>query len=282
MSAAPILQVEDIAVTYGQLIPALRGVSLTVPTGAIVALLGGNGAGKTTTLKAVSSLIRAERGELTSGRIAYRGDAITDADPWTLAERGLVQVLEGRRCFAHLSVEENLRLGAFVRRPGRVELEADLERTYGIFPRLKERRRTLAGYTSGGEQQMVAIGRALMARPALVLLDEPSMGLAPQVVEEIFETVAALNQDHGVSFLLAEQNAAIALRYAQTGYVLESGRVVARGYAHTLLELDTLRDAYLGSGKAAIDGLRQASRRSRGQRAISNAGTDSLSVGQHG
>ncbi|CAE6762253.1 ABC transporter ATP-binding protein [Paraburkholderia nemoris] len=260
MSAAPILQVDDIAVTYSQLIPALRGVSLTVPSGAIVALLGGNGAGKTTTLKAISNLIRAERGELTSGRIAYRGDAITDVDPWTLAERGLVQVLEGRRCFAHLSVEENLRLGAFVRRPARADLEADLERIYGTFPRLKERRKALAGYTSGGEQQMVAIGRALMARPSLVLLDEPSMGLAPQVVEEIFETVAALNRDDGVSFLLAEQNAAIALQYAQSGYVLEGGRVVAHGKAEALLELDTLRDAYLGRGQSATGSTRRGSR----------------------
>ena len=260
MSAGPILQVDDIAVTYSQLIPALRGVSLTVPSGAIVALLGGNGAGKTTTLKAISNLIRAERGELTSGRIAYRGDAITDVDPWTLAERGLVQVLEGRRCFAHLSVEQNLRLGAFVRRPARADLEADLERIYGTFPRLKERRKALAGYTSGGEQQMVAIGRALMARPSLVLLDEPSMGLAPQVVEEIFETVAALNRDDGVSFLLAEQNAAIALQYAQSGYVLEGGRVVAHGKAEALLELDTLRDAYLGRGQSATGSTRRGSR----------------------
>jgi len=260
MSAAPILQVDDIAVTYSQLIPALRGVSLTVPSGAIVALLGGNGAGKTTTLKAISNLIRAERGELTSGRIAYRGDAITDVDPWTLAERGLVQVLEGRRCFAHLSVEENLRLGAFVRRPARADLEADLERIYGTFPRLKERRKALAGYTSGGEQQMVAIGRALMARPSLVLLDEPSMGLAPQVVEEIFETVAALNRDDGVSFLLAEQNAAIALQYAESGYVLEGGRVIAHGKAEALLELDTLRDAYLGRGQSATGSTRRGSR----------------------
>ncbi|WP_120342660.1 ABC transporter ATP-binding protein [Paraburkholderia fungorum] len=263
MSAAPILQVEEIAVTYNQLIAALRGVSLTVPSGAIVALLGGNGAGKTTTLKAVSNLIRAERGELTSGRITYRGNATIDVDPWTLAERGLVQVLEGRRCFAHLSVDENLRLGAFVRSPSRADLEAELERIYGIFPRLRERRKTLAGYTSGGEQQMLAIGRALMARPALVLLDEPSMGLAPQVVEEIFETVAALNRDDGVSFLLAEQNAAIALRYAQSGYVLEGGRVVAHGKADVLLELDGLRDAYLGSGEQTAEvtgGRRRGSR----------------------
>lgn len=247
MSTGPVLQVDDIAVTYNELIPALRGVSLTVPAGAIVALLGANGAGKSTTLKAISCLLPAERGDLTSGRIAYRGDAITGAAPWTLAERGLTHVLEGRRCFPHLSVEDNLRLGAFVRRPTDADLAADLERIYGIFPRLKVRRATAAGYTSGGEQQMIAIGRALMARPALVLLDEPSMGLAPQVVEDIFEIVAGLNRDYGVSFLLAEQNAAIALRYAQTGYVLEHGRVVAHGSAQALLERDVLRDAYLGS-----------------------------------
>ena len=262
MAATPILRVDEIAVTYSQIIPALRGVSLTVPQGAIVALLGGNGAGKTTTLKAVSSLVRAERGALTGGSIAYRGETITDADPWTLAERGLVQVLEGRRCFVHLSVEENLRIGAFVRRPKRHEIDADLERIYGIFPRLKERRKTLAGYTSGGEQQMVAIGRALMARPSLVLLDEPSMGLAPQVVEEIFETVSTLNRDEGVSFLLAEQNVATALRYAQYGYVLEGGRVVAHGTATELQGLEALHEAYLGVARGP-NGKRAATRGSR-------------------
>ncbi|SDI52904.1 branched-chain amino acid transport system ATP-binding protein [Paraburkholderia steynii] len=281
MSTAPILQVDDIAVTYSQLIPALRGVSLTVPSGAVVALLGGNGAGKTTTLKAVSSLLRAERGELTSGRIAYRGELITEADPWTLAGRGLVQVLEGRRCFAHLSVEENLRLGAFVRQPARADLEAELERIYGIFPRLRERRKALAGYTSGGEQQMIAIGRALMARPALILLDEPSMGLAPQVVEEIFETVASLNRVDGVSFLLAEQNATIALRHAQFGYVLESGRVVAKGDAQTLLGLDSLRDAYLGGDKPGSGGALQRSRRSQAPSALLNVRTGSFPTWQN-
>ncbi len=246
MPHAPILQVDDIAVTYSQIIPALRGVSLVVPEGAIVALLGGNGAGKTTTLKAISSLVQVERGALTGGRIVYRGEDVTRAEPWTLVERGLVQVLEGRRCFAHLTVEENLRIGAFVRRPRRATIDAELERIYSIFPRLKQKRRSPAGYASGGEQQMVAIGRALMARPALVLLDEPSMGLAPQVVEEIFETVSALNRDERVSFLLAEQNATAALRHAQHGYVLEGGRVVAHGPAQQLAQLDTLRDAYLG------------------------------------
>ncbi|MEK6351810.1 MAG: ABC transporter ATP-binding protein [Burkholderia cenocepacia] len=244
--SAPILQVDEIAVTYSQIIPALRGVSLTVPEGAIVALLGGNGAGKTTTLKALSSLVHAERGELTSGRVLYRGEDVTRVEPWTLVERGLVQVLEGRRCFGHLSVEENLRIGSFARRSKRTGIGTDLERIYTIFPRLKLKRKALAGYTSGGEQQMLAIGRALMAHPSLVLLDEPSMGLAPLVVEEIFEIVATLNRDEGVSFLLAEQNASIALRFAGYGYVLESGRVVAHGTSAELGELDALRDAYLG------------------------------------
>lgn len=246
MTQPPILQVDEIALTYGEIVPALRGVSLSVPEGEIVALLGGNGAGKTSTLKAISSLAHAERGELTAGRILYRGEDVTGSEPWTLVERGLAQVLEGRGCFAHLTVEDNLRLGAFVRRPTRATIDAELERIYAIFPRLKVRRRLLAGYTSGGEQQMVAIGRALMARPALVLLDEPSMGLAPQVTEEIFDIVARLNRDEGVSFLLAEQNAMVALRYAKHGYVLEGGRVVAQGDASKLADMDVLRDAYLG------------------------------------
>jgi branched-chain amino acid transport system ATP-binding protein len=255
----PILQVDEIAVTYGGMIPALRGVSLAVPQGAIVALLGGNGAGKSTTLKAISSLVRAERGDLTGGRVRYRGADVTDADPWMLVERGLVQVLEGRRCFAHLTVEDNLRIGSFVHRPRRAAIDEELERIYAIFPRLKERRKSLAGYTSGGEQQMVALGRALIARPALVLLDEPSMGLAPLIVEEIFEIIAGLNRDEGVSVLLAEQNAAVALRYAQYGYVLESGRVVAHGAAGELGGLEALRDAYLGG--APVDyGARRARR----------------------
>ncbi|MCP3715375.1 ABC transporter ATP-binding protein [Paraburkholderia sp. CNPSo 3281] len=261
MASPPILQVDEIAVTYSQIIPALRGVSLAVPEGAIVALLGGNGAGKTTTLKAISNLVRAERGELTGGRVVYRGADIARIEPWTLVERGLVQVLEGRRCFAHLSVEENLRIGSFARRPRRAGIEADLERIYAIFPRLKIKRHSLAGLTSGGEQQMVAIGRALMARPSMVLLDEPSMGLAPLVVEEIFEIVAALNRDEGVSFLLAEQNATMALRYAQHGYVLEGGRVLAEGAAAELARLDVLHDAYLGG--AAVDYTARRSGRAR-------------------
>lgn len=260
MATGTVLDVDGIAVTYGGIFPALRGVSLSVPDGAVVALLGGNGAGKTTTLKAISALVGAERGELTAGRIVYRGKDVTHAHPWTLAEAGLVQVLEGRRCFAHLSVEENLRIGAYVRRPTGREVEAGLERIYGIFPRLKERRKSLTGLTSGGEQQMVAIGRALMARPSVILLDEPSMGLAPQIVEEIFEIVAGLNREQGVSILLAEQNATMALRYATYGYVLEGGRVVAQGTSAELEQLDALQDAYLGAAQGA--GSSRAIRRS--------------------
>ena len=247
MKLAPSLQSAAISVTYNGLASALCGVSLTVSEGAIVALLGGNGAGKTTTLKAISSLLSVERGELVRGRIRYRDNDVTDASPWRLAEHGLVQVLEGRRCFARLSVEENLRIGAFVRRPSAREIGDALARIYAIFPQLEKRRRMPAGYTSGGEQQMIAIGRALMSRPSLVLLDEPSMGLAPQVVEEIFETIGKLNRDEGVSFLLAEQNASLALSYARTGYVLENGRVVAQGTPDELREVDVLRDAYLGA-----------------------------------
>lgn len=247
MEQPPILRIDDIAVTYNQLASALGGVSLSVPDGAIVALLGGNGAGKTTTLKAVSSLLSVERGALSRGRILYRGTDVTHIDPWRLAERGLVQVLEGRRCFARLTVEDNLRIGAFVRRPSARAIGDELERIYAIFPRLKARRKTAAGYTSGGEQQMIAIGRALMSGPSLVLLDEPSMGLAPQVVEEIFETIGRLNREERVSVLLAEQNASVALRYASEAYVLESGRVVAHGTPDHLRQIDALRDAYLGA-----------------------------------
>ncbi|MEX3809648.1 ABC transporter ATP-binding protein [Paraburkholderia sp. BR13439] len=252
MAAARLLEATSLAVSWQQIIVALHDVSLHVDAGEIVALLGGNGAGKTTTLKAISRLLHAERGEMTSGRIAFNGVDIARDEPWRLVERGLVQVLEGRRCFGRLSVEENLRLGGFVRRGRRAELEADLERIYATFPRLKLRRRLPAGYASGGEQQMLAIGRALMARPTLVLLDEPSMGLAPQIVEEIFEIVASLNRE-GVSFLLAEQNATVALCYAHRGYVLENGTVAAQGSAAQLLDLETLRDAYLGRGEGSAE-----------------------------
>ena len=250
MSKVPILHLDHLEVVYEKVILAVRGVSLRVETGQIVALLGANGAGKSTTLKAASRLINAERGEIVSGRVFYQGHDITHTTPDALVRRGLVQVLEGRHCFAHLSVEENLITGALVGQPSRSALKAGLERIYHYFPRLRDKRRTQAGYTSGGEQQMVAIGRALMAQPKLVLLDEPSMGLAPLVVEEIFQIIAQLNASEAVSFLLAEQNANVALRYAQHAYVLENGRVVNHGTAQELAARDDMHHFYFGSQAA--------------------------------
>lgn len=247
-----ILQVDDIEVLYEQVILAVRGVSLQVGEGQVVALLGANGAGKSTTLKAIAGLVRAERGEVVHGTIRYQGREITRVAPQSLAAAGLVQVLEGRHCFAHLTVEENLLTGAFARpRLGRGELHDELARIYDWFPRLKTRRSSLAGYTSGGEQQMVAIGRALISRPRLVLLDEPSMGLAPQIVEEIFDIVGELNRRDGVSFLVAEQNIDVALRHAHHAYVLESGRVVDHGPAAEMAARGDLHDFYLGTVQRA-------------------------------
>jgi len=243
----PLLSVEQVEVFYEQSILALRGVTLQVGQGQMVALLGANGAGKSTTLKAISSLVRAERGEVTKGRIVYQGHAITDADPTSLVLAGLAQVLEGRHCFTHLSVEQNLLIGGFVGRPSRKALNQRLERIYGYFPRLRLLRKRLAGYTSGGEQQMIAIGRALMSEPSLLLLDEPSMGLAPQVVEEIFEILARLNREQGLSLLVAEQNINIALDYAQYAFVLENGRVVDEGSAAELAGREQLQNYYLGA-----------------------------------
>jgi branched-chain amino acid transport system ATP-binding protein len=221
-------------------------VSLEVKTGGIVALLGANGAGKTTTLKAISNLLHAERGEVTKGSILFDGAEVQSLSPNELVRRGCIQVMEGRHCFAHLSIEENLLTGAYTRRDGRAAVRADLERVYGYFPRLRERRTAIAGYTSGGEQQMCALGRALMSRPKMILLDEPSMGLAPQVVEEIFGIVKSLNEREGVSFLLAEQNTNMALRYASYGYILENGRVVMDGDAKALAENEDVKEFYLG------------------------------------
>ena len=223
-SASTILSVNNIEVIYNHVILVLKGVSLTVPEGGIVALLGANGAGKTTTLKAVSNLLGAERGDVTKGSIVFKGEEVQSLSPNDLVKRGCIQVMEGRHCFGHLSIEENLLTGAFTRRDGAAAIKQDLEKVYAYFPRLRERRSSQAGYTSGGEQQMCAIGRALMSKPNMILLDEPSMGLAPQLVEEIFEIVKELNQKEGVSFLLAEQNTNVALRYATYGYILESGR----------------------------------------------------------
>jgi branched-chain amino acid transport system ATP-binding protein len=242
----PLLDVNGIEVIYNHVILVLKGVSLAVPAGGIVALLGANGAGKTTTLKAVSNLLRAERGEVTKGSIELDGARVDRLTPADLVKRGVVQVMEGRHCFGHLSVEENLLTGAYTRGISRGELQSELERVYAFFPRLKQRRHAMAGFTSGGEQQMTAIGRALMARPRMILLDEPSMGLAPQIVEEIFEIVGNLNRAEKVSFLLAEQNTMVALRFADFGYILENGRVVMEGKAASLAQNEDVKEFYLG------------------------------------
>jgi len=242
----PVLLVNNIEVIYDHVILVLKGVSLDVPRGGIVALLGANGAGKSTTLKAISNLLRAERGDVTKGSIEFDGERVDRLTPNDLVRRGVIQVMEGRHCFEHLTVEENLLTGAYTRTDGRANVAESLEKVYRYFPRLKERRTAQAGYTSGGEQQMTAIGRALMANPKMILLDEPSMGLAPQLVEEIFEIVARLNQDEGVTFLLAEQNTNVALRYAKHGYILETGRVVMDGEASALAKNEDVKEFYLG------------------------------------
>ena len=245
-STSNLLSVKNIEVIYDHVILVLKGVSLEVPEQGIVALLGANGAGKTTTLKAVSNLLRAERGDITKGSIEFQGQRIDRLTPAELVQQGVIQVMEGRHCFEHLTVEENLLTGAYTRRDGNAAIQRDLELVYSYFPRLTKRSRAQAGYTSGGEQQMVAIGRALMSRPKMILLDEPSMGLAPQLVEEIFEIVERLNKDQGVTFLLAEQNTNIALRYADHGYILENGRVVLDGSAAELRENTDVKEFYLG------------------------------------
>jgi branched-chain amino acid transport system ATP-binding protein len=241
-----ILSVNNIEVVYDHVILVLKGVSLAVPRGGIVALLGANGAGKTTTLKAISNLLHAERGEVTKGSIEFEGEQVDRKTPNDLVRRGCIQVMEGRHCFGHLTVEENLLTGAFTRRDGNAAIRRDLDWVYEYFPRLRTRKNAMAGYTSGGEQQMTAIGRALMSKPKMILLDEPSMGLAPQIVEEIFEIVKDLNAKEGVSFLLAEQNTNMALKYATYGYILETGRVVMDGPAQSLRENEDVKEFYLG------------------------------------
>ena len=261
-----LLEVNNIEVIYNHVILVLKGVSLSVPKGGITALLGGNGAGKTTTLKAISNLLHSERGEVTKGSIIYRGESVQGRDPAELVRKGVIQVMEGRHCFQHLTVEENLMTGAYTRRDGRAAVEQDLEMVYDYFPRLKERRKSQAGYTSGGEQQMCAIGRALMSRPETILLDEPSMGLAPQLVEQIFGIVKSVNENEGVSFLLAEQNTNVALRFAHYGYILESGRVVMDGPAAELRENPDVKEFYLGmsdEGRKSFRDVRSYRRRKR-------------------
>src|SRR5512134_2136314 len=263
---APILSISNIEVIYDHVILVLRGVSLEVLEGQIVTLLGANGAGKTTTLKAISNLLRAERGEVTKGQILYRGTRIDKSNPSELVKRGICQVMEGRHCFQHLTVEENLLTGAYTRGYIGSGVKDELEKVYSYFPRLKERRHSQSGYTSGGEQQMTAIGRALMARPQMILLDEPSMGLAPQLVEEIFEIVRELNRKERVSILLAEQNTHIALRYADYGYILENGRVVMDGEAKSLADNEDVKEFYLGfssGGRKSFRDVKSYRRRKR-------------------
>jgi branched-chain amino acid transport system ATP-binding protein len=262
----PMLMINGIEVIYNHVILVLKGVSLEVPEGGVVALLGANGAGKTTTLKAISNLLKAERGEVTKGAIEFRGERVDRLTPNDLVRRGVCQVMEGRHCFAHLTVEENLLTGAFTRKASRGDLTAALEKVYHYFPRLKERRASQSGYTSGGEQQMTAIGRALMAHPSMILLDEPSMGLAPQLVEEIFEIVGELNRNERVSFLLAEQNTLVALRHANYGYILENGRVVMDGAASELANNEDVKEFYLGlstSGRRSFREVKHYHRRKR-------------------
>ncbi|MFP6712216.1 MAG: ABC transporter ATP-binding protein [Rhodospirillales bacterium] len=266
VTAPPFLAVNNIEVIYNHVILVLKGVSLMVPEGGIVALLGANGAGKTTTLKAVSNLLQAERGEVTKGSIKILGERVDSLSPNELVRRGVIQVMEGRHGFEHLTVEENLLTGAYTRRDGKAAINADIEKVYHYFPRLKERRTIQAGYTSGGEQQMMVIARALIAKPRMILLDEPSMGLAPQLVEEIFEIITDLNKKEKVSFLLAEQNTMVALRHAEYGYVLENGRVVMDGDAKHLRENEDVKEFYLGlstSGRKSFRDVKHYRRRKR-------------------
>jgi branched-chain amino acid transport system ATP-binding protein len=264
--AASILSVNNIEVIYDHVILVLKGVSLEVPTGGIVALLGANGAGKTTTLKAISNLLHAERGEVTKGSILFEGEEVQARSPNELVRRGCIQVMEGRHCFGHLTIEENLLTGAYTRRDGKGAIRADLDRVYSYFPRIGERKDSMAGYTSGGEQQMCAIGRALMSRPKMILLDEPSMGLAPQIVEEIFGIVQNLNAKEGVSFLLAEQNTNMALKFASYGYILENGRVVMDGEAASLSENEDVKEFYLGIAEGKRKSFREGKHYKRRKR----------------
>jgi branched-chain amino acid transport system ATP-binding protein len=262
----PILSVNNIEVVYDHVILVLKGVSLGVPKGGIVALLGANGAGKTTTLKAISNLLHAERGAVTKGSIQFEGDEVHSLSPNELVRRGCIQVMEGRHCFAHLTIEENLLTGAFTRRDGKAAIRRDLDLVYSYFPKIAERRDAVAGYTSGGEQQMCSLGRALMSRPRMILLDEPSMGLAPQIVEEIFDIVKNLNEKEGVSFLLAEQNTNMALKYASYGYILENGRVVMDGQAKSLRENEDVKEFYLGMAEGKRKSFREVKHYKRRKR----------------
>ncbi len=244
-SNSSILKLNNIEVMYQEVILVLKGVSLSVPSGGIVALLGANGAGKSTTLKAISGLLKHEDGEVTDGSIDFMGERIDRKDPEEIAGMGIIQVIEGRRVFEHLTVEENLRVGAHLRRDGSA-IKGGLESVYQFFPRLKQLREVIAGFVSGGEQQMVVMGRAMMAKPRLILLDEPSMGLAPMLIKEIFEITTRLNREEGVPILLVEQNVKLALSIARYAYVLENGRLVMDGTSDRLIQNPDIRDFYLG------------------------------------
>ena len=260
-----ILIVNNIEVVYSHVILVLKGVSLNVRKGGITALLGGNGAGKSTTLKAISTLLASERGEVTKGSVKFKDEYMHELDPSQLVKKGVIQVMEGRHCFEHLTVEENLLTGAYTRSNAK-EVKLDLERVYNYFPRLRDRRSSQAGYTSGGEQQMIAIGRALMAKPTMILLDEPSMGLAPQLVKQIFEIVKDINKKEGVTILLAEQNTNIALQYAEYAYILENGRVVMEGSAESMRDNEDVKEFYLGisgEGRQSFKDVKQYRRRKR-------------------
>ncbi len=269
LAAETILKVNNIEVIYDHVALVLKGVSLVVPQGGVVAILGANGAGKTTTLKAISNLLHAERGEVTKGSVEFKGERVDKLSPNELVRRGCIQVMEGRHCFGHLSIEENLLTGAFTRRDGSKAVKADLEMIYEYFPRLRQRKNSMAGYTSGGEQQMCAIGRAMMSRPSMILLDEPSMGLAPQVVDEIFEIVKDLNRKQGVSFLVAEQNTNMALKYASYGYIMETGRIVMDGAADALRDNEDVKEFYLGVGGEGRKSFRAAKSYKRRKRWLS-------------
>ena len=260
-----LLVVNNIEVVYNHVILVLKGVSLNVKKGGITTLLGGNGAGKTTTLKSISNLLASERGEVTKGTISFDNADVHALDPSQLVRLGVIQVMEGRHCFEHLTVEENLLTGAYTRKNNK-DIKKDLERVYEYFPRLKDRRTSQAGYTSGGEQQMVAIGRALMANPRMILLDEPSMGLAPQLVKQIFEIVSKINKQEGVTILLAEQNTNMALQYAEYAYILENGRVVMEGSAKSMRDNEDVKEFYLGisgEGRQSYKDFKQYRRRKR-------------------
>ena len=265
----PFLSVNNIEVIYNHVILVLKGVSFSVPEGSIVALLGGNGAGKTTTLRAVSNLLHGERGEVTKGSVELKGERVEALTPADLVRRGVVQVMEGRHCFGHLTIEENLLTGSYTRTDGKAAVQESLEKVYNFFPRLKTRRTSQAAYTSGGEQQMCAIGRALMANPKMVLLDEPSMGLAPQIVEEVFTIVKELNEKEKVTFVLAEQNTSIALRYADFGYILENGRVVMEGSAADLRDNEDVKEFYLGLSSAGRKSFKEVKHYRRRKRWLS-------------